>query len=73
MFRSQDIVTFVVILSRYWSIMQRNNAEVIADSIVNLKEKQLIFSPEDDPHISSELREQGAELREELTDATSTS
>ena len=39
-------------------LMQRNNAEVIADSILNLREKQLIFSPEDDVHISSELKEQ---------------
>ena len=37
---------------------------MIADSLLNLKEKRLIFAPEDDPHISSELRRQGAGLEE---------
>ena len=43
---------------------QRNNAQVIANSLLNLKEKELILAPEDDPHISSELKKQGAELKE---------
>ena len=38
---------------------------MIANSILNLKEKRLILSPEDDPHISSELREQRVGLSEE--------
>ena len=41
---------------------QRNNAQVIADSLINLKEKGLRSMPVDDPHVSSELRRQGAEL-----------
>ena len=45
--------------------LQRNNAQVIANSIINLKEKGLIFSPEDDPHILSELKRQGAGLQRE--------
>jgi hypothetical protein len=46
-------------------ILQRNNAEVIANSILNLREKKLINAPEEDPHISSELRNQGVELMDE--------
>lgn len=45
---------------------QRNNAQVIADSILNLKHKELILSPEDDPHIASELKRQGGKLEDVL-------
>lgn len=41
---------------------QRNNADVISESILNLKEKGLITAPEDDPHLTAELRKQGAPL-----------
>ena len=41
---------------------QRNNADVISESILNLKERGLITAPEDDPHLTSELRKQGAPL-----------
>lgn len=44
-------------------MLQRNNAQVIANSIINLKDKGLIFSPEEDPHISAELKRQGAGLQ----------
>ena len=35
---------------------------MISDSIINLKEEGLITAPEDDPHVTSELRNQGAPL-----------
>lgn len=56
--RQRAIPIFMVTSGGY----QRNNAQVIADSILNLKKNELIFSPEDDPHIGSELRAQGATL-----------
>ena len=34
-----------------------NNAEVISDSIINLKKEGLITTPEDDPHVTSEPSE----------------
>jgi len=37
---------------------------VIANSILNLKEKGLITSPEEDPHIVEQLGEAGRTLRE---------
>ncbi len=45
---------------------QRNNARVIADSILNLNEKKLISNPRDDPHVTSELRTQGAPLESDV-------
>lgn len=50
-------------------LFQRNNAQVIADSLINLKQKGLIFAPEDDPHISAELKRQGAKLEQPLEEA----
>lgn len=44
------------------SFPQQNNARVIADSILALREERLISDPSDDPHITSELRKQGAAL-----------
>ena len=41
---------------------QRNNARVIADSILNLKKERLIDSPENDAHVTSELRNQGVSV-----------
>jgi histone deacetylase 11 len=41
---------------------QRNNARVIADSILGLHREKLISNPLEDSHITSELREQGASL-----------
>ena len=41
---------------------QRNNARVIADSILNLKNEGLIDSPENDTHLTSELRTQGVSV-----------
>ena len=35
---------------------------MISESILNLKEERLITAPEDDPHVASELRNQGAPL-----------
>ena len=35
---------------------------MISDSIINLKNEGLITAPEDDPHVTSELRNQGAPL-----------
>ena len=37
---------------------------MIADSIMNLRDRNLILAPEDDPHIASELKKQGAGLQE---------
>ena len=42
--------------------VQQNNARVIADSILALHRGELISNPLDDPHVTSELREQGASL-----------
>ena len=42
--------------------VQRNNARVIADSILALHRGNLISNPLDDPHVTSELQEQGASL-----------
>ena len=42
---------------------------MIADSLVNLRDKGLILAPEDDPHIASELKTQGAELKKKGTGA----
>ena len=44
--------------------MQQNNARVIADSILALHREDLISNPLDDPHVTTELREQGASLLE---------
>jgi hypothetical protein len=44
------------------SLPQRKNADVISNSILNLKKQGLITAPEDDPHVTSELRQQGAPL-----------
>ena len=44
--------------------MQQNNARVIADSILGLHREDLISNPLDDPHVTTELREQGASLLE---------
>ena len=49
---------------------QRNNAQVIADSILTLQKNRLISSPEDDPHVSSELKAQGATLESSSVDRT---
>ena len=35
---------------------------MISESILNLNKQGLITAPEDDPHVSSELRQQGAPL-----------
>ena len=37
---------------------------MIADSIMNLRDRNLILAPENDPHIASELKRQGAGLQE---------
>ena len=42
---------------------QRTNADVISESIINLNKEGLIKAPEDDPHVTSELRRQGAPLK----------
>ncbi len=52
---------YVLTLS-YTFFAQRNNARVIADSILNLNKEKLISNPSDDPHVTSELRTQGAAL-----------
>ena len=44
------------------SLPQQNNARVIADSILTLQRENLISSPQEDPHVSAELSEQGAPL-----------
>ena len=46
------------------SLPQRNNADVISESILNLKNEGLITAPEDWTHIhvTSELQQQGAPL-----------
>ena len=59
-------------LSLCLSLHQRNNADVISESILNLKKQGLITAPEDDPHVSSELRQQGAPLPTSDVDPTET-
>ena len=44
--------------------MQQNNARVIADSILGLHREDLISNPLDDPHVTTELQEEGASLLE---------
>ena len=44
--------------------LQQNNALVMANSILKLKENGLITSPEEDPHIVEQLGEAGRTLRE---------
>lgn len=62
MWQSLSVCLFVAGVIVLPCSAQRNNAQVIADSLINLKQKELILSPEDDPHVSAELRRQGAEL-----------
>ena len=52
--------------------VQRNNADVISESILNLRKQGLIKAPEDDPHVTSELRNQGAPLSTSDVDPSQT-
>ncbi len=49
------------------SFLQRNNARVIADSILNLRRKKLISSPTEDPSIAEQLGAEGYRIRHEGT------
>lgn len=52
----------IIVALPFMSFPQQNNARVIADSILALREERLISDPSDDPHITSELRKQGTAL-----------
>lgn len=45
--------------------LQRTNARVIADSILNLRAKKLISAPNEDPHIVEQLRVEGITLEDQ--------
>lgn len=44
--------------------LQRTNARVIADSILNLRAKHLISAPNEDSHIVEQLRVEGITLED---------